>query len=161
MRDHSWQILEIENFFMKRIAIFPGSFNPFHEGHLHVVQTARKSFDEVWVLQCYNPEKNPPLGIPEIWGIKCGPRVKFLYTEKMLQEYINEIPIPVVTHLSIVKGLRNAQDLEYETTMQYWNEDLGLTLPHFYVIAPRELRHISSGAIRHIERFKHKLKIVS
>lgn len=54
----------------------------------------------------------------------------------------------------LIKDLRNGIDFEYEKSMLYWNEDLGLTIPTFYVISDRKLTHVSSSAIRGLEKFK-------
>jgi phosphopantetheine adenylyltransferase len=55
---------------------------------------------------------------------------------------------------AVVRGLRNGQDLESERVQQYWNEDLGLTVPTMFILSSRELVHISSSAIRNVQKFQ-------
>ena len=57
---------------------------------------------------------------------------------------------------AIIKGLRNSADFEYEKIQQYWNEDLGMKIPTIYIISNRNLTHISSSAIRAIEKIRGK-----
>jgi len=53
---------------------------------------------------------------------------------------------------AVIRGLRNGADLQYETNMQYWNEDLGLEIPVVYFICDRKLSHISSSMIRELNK---------
>ncbi len=130
-----------------KIAIYPGSFNPWHSGHEDVLKKAKMAFDKVIVVQLSNPDKSVPFCLlPETLTAN-GDGI--CYRGKTLKEVANELQAN-----AIIKGLRNAQDLEYETVQQYWNEDLGITIPTFYVITDRNLRHISSSAIRAVEKFK-------
>ncbi len=56
---------------------------------------------------------------------------------------------------AVIRGIRNGQDLEYERTQQYWNEDLGIRVPTVCFITDRKLVHISSSAIRAVEKVKN------
>ena len=107
-------------------------------------------FDRVIIAQGYNPQKSNPELIPETneFGNYKG-RVWVRHYTCLLKHFADDFQPDAV-----IKGLRNAQDLEYETTQQYWNEDLGIEIPTFYVITDRKLRHISSSAIRQVEKFK-------
>ena len=55
---------------------------------------------------------------------------------------------------AVIRGLRNLSDLETEIDQQYWNEDLGMTVPIFYVVCSREHRHVSSASIRALNKYK-------
>lgn len=138
------------------IAIFPGSFNPWHEGHSDIVKKALRGFDYVIVVQLQNPDKIQPEEISIEVKVKLGKRVQFEKTDKTLVEWIRKNQNNYEDGFIIVKGLRNAQDLEYETVQQYWNEDLGLKLPTFYVITDRKFRHMSSSAVRTVRKLKIK-----
>jgi pantetheine-phosphate adenylyltransferase len=52
---------------------------------------------------------------------------------------------------AVVRGLRNGHDLEYEANNQYWNEDLGCSVPFVYFLCDRAYSHISSSAIREVD----------
>lgn len=143
-----------------KISIYPGSFNPWHDGHEDVLQKALKVFDRVVIAKGLNPDKiefTYPYTITnailteEIWN-KINSNVHRTEFVTSLSDFIKTVP----NSCAIIKGLRNAQDLEYETIQQYWNEDLGIEIPTFYVITDRKLRHISSSAIRAVEKFKNE-----
>jgi pantetheine-phosphate adenylyltransferase len=137
-----------------KIAFYPGSFNPWHEGHEDILAKALKVFDKVIILRLTNSEKkdaNEELQFEESNNVEF-----YEFKDMMLNIAIGN----ALLHLNIkdaqyavIRGLRNSQDLEYEKAMQYWNEDLGLAIPTFYIMSDRKLVHISSSAIRAIRKF--------
>jgi pantetheine-phosphate adenylyltransferase len=136
-----------------KIAVYPGSFNPWHKGHEDILAKALLVFDKVVIAQGINPDKNfHDVNIPsKLYGTH-GPRIQLAKFRGLLADFIkNESGFEFV---AVIRGLRNGQDFEFERTQQYWNEDLGLQIPTVYFIADRELTHISSSAIRAVEVFK-------
>ena len=153
----------MSNFNLK-VAIYPGSFNPFHEGHMDVVQRALQIFDTVIIAKGVNPEKEAPSdkfhatsGCSDILQeLIDNDRVELDIFDGLLVDYIETAGDTHVCDLAIVKGLRHGYDLEDEKQQLYWNEDLGLTIPSFYVITDRKYSHISSSAIRYIRVIKER-----
>ena len=150
-----------------KVAIYPGSFNPFHIGHLDVIKQALKLFDKVIIARGINPDKDKK--DDKFWSTNdCVELQKLIDSheveiedfEGLLSEFIlfttieSGVSSDVVEDFAIIKGLRNGQDLEYEKNQQYWNEDLDVLIPFFYIIADRKYCHISSSAIRGLEKFK-------
>lgn len=134
-----------------KIAIYPGSFNPWHIGHEDVLKQALQIFDKIHIIQMTNPDKEPSVEIDSATLLEKYPnKLCFSFLSNRLLANL----IAVESSTCIIKGLRNGQDLEYETSMKYWNEDLGLKIPTCYFICNRNLRHISSSAIRQVEKFK-------
>jgi len=124
-----------------RTAIYPGSFNPWHEGHQDVYDKASKLFDEIIIL-------SPASG--KVIDLDNFPKgYKYFYFKGLLVEAIERHNPD-----AIIRGLRNGYDLQYEMNQQYWNEDLGLTIPVVYFITDRKLSHISSSAIRELKKHK-------
>jgi pantetheine-phosphate adenylyltransferase len=108
-----------------KVALFPGSFDPFHNGHLEVVERASRLFDEVVVAVVRNPQKAEPLfSLPE--------------RQEMLEEavaHLTSVRIVSVATLvvnvardvgasAIVKGLRAVSDFENELQMAQMNRQL-------------------------------------
>lgn len=155
-----------------KTAIYPGSFAPWHDGHLDILKKAMGVFDKIYVCSLINPEKT--LGTAalslslENWeevkrqlleSLKEGIYKSFTLQEmqKIEVRHFDGLLVDLVEELkadAIVRGLRNGSDLQYEQNTQYWNEDLGLTVPTVLFITDRRLGHISSSAIRAIGKFK-------
>lgn len=137
---------------MKTIALFPGSFNPWHHGHTHTLLEALNLFDEVHVVRLVNPSKTCP--------IDAQAKDWFPLTEYgELRVHVSSSQDPLFVFASkiegltaVVRGLRNTNDFLYEQSMQYWNVELGLKVPTVYLISPPELVHYSSSALREVER---------
>ena len=134
-----------------KVAIYPGSFNPWHEGHDNVLAQALKIFDQVIIAQGVNPEKSivERTRLPVSIKAKYGNRVRFAAFKTLFSEFARSTEA-----VAVIKGLRNGQDFEYEKIQQYWNEDLGMSIPTIYFITDRSLSHISSSAIRMVNKFK-------
>lgn len=107
-----------------RTALIPGSFDPFHNGHLAVVETAARHFDRVVVAAVRNPGKEPLFSLEE--------------REEMLQESLAHLEnvetlsfsglvvdlASEVGATAIVKGLRAVSDLENELQMAQMNQGM-------------------------------------
>ena len=151
-----------------KVAIYPGSFNPFHRGHVDVVRQALKLFDKVIIAKGCNPDKKelivPILTFSDTFVAKELQGIKDFYGKDsqevdvfngLFADYIKEFQAVIKAdeldvQFAVIKGLRNGQDLEFEKNQQYWNEDLGITVPTFYIMSDRKLCHISSSAIRSV-----------
>jgi len=138
-----------------RIAVYPGSFNPWHKGHQDVITKAICIFDRVIIAQGTNPNKK--LDNKSFIALKnsiTSPYVNVMKFDGLFVDFVESLKNGPLRPVAVIKGLRNGSDLEYEKTQQYWNEDLGLDIPVFYIISDRKLTHISSSAIRAIESLK-------
>jgi pantetheine-phosphate adenylyltransferase len=141
-----------------KVAIYPGSFNPWHAGHEDVLRKALCVFDFVVIAQGVNPEKSSTNNsIPERIFETYKGKVYDVRFQGLLSDYISKGYDPLSQKhpiIAVVRGLRNSQDLEYEKTQQYWNEDLGITVPTVCFITDRNCSHISSSALRAVEKVK-------
>jgi len=132
----------------KKIALYPGSFNPFHEGHLNIYNKACKVFDEVYIGSYKHIRDFDPNGLIE------RHHDKVIYFNSTLPAFVDKLSRNGIEISAIVRGLRNGSDLQYEENMLYWYEDLGLKIPVVYFICDRGLSHISSSAIRELNKIK-------
>ena len=142
-------------------AMYPGTFNPLHEGHMDVIKKVLPIVDKLYIVTCFNPDKDNKFDLSLLnkykethpyYGTfinKYAHKIEVHGWKGLLADYVKSQKPDV-----LIRGLRNGQDFEYEKTQQYWNEDLGLTIPTMYIISDRKLVHISSSAIRQVEKFK-------
>jgi pantetheine-phosphate adenylyltransferase len=135
-----------------RIALYPGSFNPFHKGHLSVIQKIENkgNFDKVIVARGVNPEKRGnPENTQDLVEI-LGYREVYSYEGFLTKAVID------CQATAVLRGLRNGYDLNYEINQLRFLEDMGLSVPVFFVVCDEKYSHISSSAIRSLESIDPK-----
>lgn len=153
---------------MKKVALYQGSFNPVHDGHLNLMHKALQMFDILVVLIATNPEKNSSGDrvslsneIYNSFAPSVANRIEIRFTEglivRFIDEYNNENKDNSKEIVAVCRGLRNTIDFEYEKSQQYWNEDLGLMVPVIHLIPPSHLTHVSSSAIRALNKFNKEV----
>lgn len=135
----------VENY-KPRIAVYPGSFNPFHKGHYNILQKAERIFDKVIVARGVNPDKDKATyELPEAL------RYRQIETyEGLLTEFIDSLGYNV----TIIRGLRNGSDLQYELNQYRYLQELGgKNISVTAIFCDMEFEHISSTGIRQLEKY--------
>lgn len=130
-----------------KTAIYPGSFNPWHEAHEHILNKGLLVFDKIYVARGINGNK--PEADAKLPSLDYADRVEVIKFNGLLADLVKELKVDAV-----IRGLRNVFDFYEEKDNQYWHEDLGLDVPIFYIISDRKLSHISSKAVRIVNKFK-------
>jgi len=136
---------------MKR-AIYPGSFDPLTNGHLDVVERARKLFDEVIVAVAHNDEKQPLFSLKERLDLLNGALGKMKNVE------IAPLPGLLVDFAiakkatAVIRGLRAISDFEFEFQMALMNRKLEATVETIFLMPKEEYTYLSSRIVKEIAR---------
>jgi pantetheine-phosphate adenylyltransferase len=138
---------------MKRIAIFPGSFDPFTNGHLDVVLRGARMFDEIIIAIGNNSVKNRYIPVEKMVEIieemfKGQPNITVQSYKGLTAEFAREVEAKF-----LLRGLRNTTDFEYENTIAQANRHINTELETVFLITSPALAAISSTIIREIHRF--------
>jgi pantetheine-phosphate adenylyltransferase len=137
---------------MLRCAIYPGSFDPVTNGHLDVVERARKLFDQVIVAVAHNDEKQPLFTLDE--------RVKLLKSTIGNAENVEVAPLDGLLvnfaverkASAVIRGLRAISDFEFEFQMALMNRKLEAKVETIFLMPKEEYTYLSSRIVKEIAR---------
>lgn len=135
---------------MKR-AIFPGSFDPFTKGHFSIVMRALPLFDQIIIAIGHNTDKSPMTPIEQRKAqldqlFKNEPKISVSHYSGLTMDFCKDQD----AHF-IVRGLRNAQDFNYEQAIAQNNLQLG-SVETIFLSAEPHLSHLSSTIARDIAK---------
>ena len=138
---------------MKKIGLFPGSFDPFTKGHEAVVKKALKIFDEIIIAIGINSSKNYQFDLQKrILHIESlfqnGEAVQVVTYDKLTVELCKDVKAT-----AIVRGLRNTVDFEFEKSIAHMNESLS-GIETVFLLTDQEFAAINATIVREI--FKNK-----
>lgn len=138
-------------------AVFAGSFDPFTNGHLDIVQRGLALFDSITILLAENSQKQGkvPMSLRLEAIQKCflhDPRVQVDYWTGLTVNYMKLHDIPI-----LLRGVRNAQDLDWEQSIAWANGFIQKDVETVLLATKPEYRHLSSTMVR--EMLSHGVDI--
>ncbi len=138
---------------MKRVAIFPGSFDPFTIGHENIVQRAVGLFDEIIIGIGYNSDKKDfyPVDTRVEWVeylFSDEPKVKVGKYQGLTVDFANECGAGF-----ILRGIRTAADFEYERAIAQVNKSM-TGIESVFLLTTPEHTPVNSSIVRDIIRHK-------
>jgi pantetheine-phosphate adenylyltransferase len=131
-------------------AVFPGTFDPIHYGHIDIAHRASRIFDEV-VVAVYDKPLKSLLFMPEVrislvrTAFEDYPKIKVMGYSGMTVEFCRNIGAQ-----AIVRGLRVFSDFEYEFRMALANHRLAPEIELIALITAEEHTFLSSTTVREI-----------
>ena len=132
----------------KRIAVYPGSFDPMHNGHLDIIERCRPLFDEVVVAVLRNEGKKPLFSVEErIEAIRemVGPDVRVESFSGLLVDFMDQVGARAV-----VRGLRAVSDFEYEFQMALMNRRLNPRVETVFMMPREDYIYLSSRLVKEV-----------
>lgn len=137
----------------KKIGMYAGSFDPVTKGHLNIIKRALGIFDEMIVAVMYNPEKQGTFSFEkrvEMLEKVCRSmeRVRIVSSDGLTAALAREMGVS-----ALVRGVRNARDLETENEMAHINRMLAPGLDTVYFPAEADTSSISSSYVRQLASF--------
>lgn len=134
----------------KKIAVYPGSFDPITFGHLDIINRALKIFDEVIIAVARNERKSPLFTIEERVDLiqsvlKENERVKVDTFDGLLVDYARSRKSQ-----AIVRGLRAISDFEYELQMAQINRGISKDVETVFLMTSVFYSFLSSSMVKEV-----------
>ncbi len=138
---------------MEKVALFPGSFDPFTKGHEDIVKRSLPLFDRVIVAIGFNSKKhsryfNIDEMVQHIRSAFDGEKVEVAVYNELTANFAKTYNAKY-----LIRGLRNTTDFEYENSIAQINKYLNLELETVFLITSPEFAPISSSIIREVHRY--------
>jgi pantetheine-phosphate adenylyltransferase len=138
-----------------RVAVYTGTFDPVHNGHLDIIQRGSRLFDKLIVGVGINPDKLTMFTIDErvehIRTVVADLELSNVEVDKfdgLAVRFVRESKARIM-----IRGLRTLSDMEYEFTMSLMNLHLDPEIETVFLMAKEEFSHVSSTLLRQIAAF--------
>ena len=136
---------------MKRI-VYPGTFDPIHNGHLDIAKKAAELFDELILVVAVNQEKSPLFSDVERVDLikKSLSKVKNIKVdtfEGLIVDFVR-----TTDSVAIIRGLRHVSDFEFEFQMAMMNFNLNPNIKSMFMMPDEKYIHLNSTVIKDVAR---------
>jgi pantetheine-phosphate adenylyltransferase len=138
---------------VRKIALFPGSFDPVTNGHLDIARRALRLFDEVVLAVAKNVSKSGTFLLEDriemlTAVVSDEPALRVEAFEGLTVDYAREIGA-----IAIIRGVRAMSDFEYEFEMALMNKHLNADVDTLFMMPSQEYFYVSSSRLKELTRF--------
>lgn len=137
---------------MEKIAIFPGSFDPFTVGHESIVNRAQNLFDKIYISVGFNAQKDALFSLEDRKEFinqvfKGNPKIEVVHFEGLTIDFCKSLDANY-----ILRGLRTAADFEYERAIAQVNKAMYEGIETIFLLTMPEHTPVNSSIVRDIYR---------
>ena len=136
---------------MKRI-VYPGTFDPIHNGHLDIARKAAELFDELILVVAVNQEKSPLFNDKERVDLI---KESLSDVKNVSVDTFNGLVVDFVRStdsVAIIRGLRHVSDFEFEFQMAMMNFNLNPNIKSLFMMPDEKYIHLNSTVIKDVAR---------
>jgi len=136
---------------MKRI-VYPGTFDPIHNGHLDIARKAAELFDELILVVAVNQEKSPLFNDKERVDLI---KESLSDVKNVIVDTFNGLVVDFVRStesVAIIRGLRHVSDFEFEFQMAMMNFNLNPNVKSLFMMPDEKYIHLNSTVIKDVAR---------
>ncbi|AOE49100.1 pantetheine-phosphate adenylyltransferase [Kangiella sediminilitoris] len=135
---------------MKKIVLYPGTFDPITKGHMDLVKRACRLFDTVIIAIAESPSKKPMFGLEERVDMvrevfKGNTQVQVEGFNGLLAHFAKE-----KNALAVLRGIRAVSDFEFEFQLANMNRHLDPELESIFLTPSEKYSYISSSLVREV-----------
>jgi pantetheine-phosphate adenylyltransferase len=137
---------------MRRVGIYPGTFDPVTNGHLDLAERGRRQFDRLVIAVLSNEDKRPLFTVDERIAllreaVGGWDDVEVAAFDGLLVDFARQVGATM-----ILRGIRAVTDLEYEMQMAMMNRRLAPALETVFVVPSEAFSFVSSRLVREVAR---------
>ena len=137
---------------MKKVGIYPGSFDPIHKGHIDIINRATKLVDKLYIAVADSPHKQPLFNLEERKDMidnefSSHKDIEVIAFDNLLIDLANSLKAKI-----LIRGLRVVSDFEYEFQMLGMNRQLDSNIETVFLMADAQRQSISSNFVKEIAR---------
>lgn len=136
-----------------RVAIFPGSFDPFTKGHHDIVARALSLFDKIIIALGYNSQKKRYFEPQQMCKLIQSSFAHKKAVEVLIYDQLTASLARKYGAKFLLRGLRNTTDFEFENSVSQLNKSLHTEIETVFLITSPAHSSISSSLIREVHRY--------
>ena len=140
--------------FMKKIGVYPGSFDPITNGHVDVIERAACLFDEVIVVIALNAKKSPLFSEKERFEMA---ELSLKHLDNVFVDTFSGLIIQYAANknaAALIRGVRAVSDFDYEFQLALMNRKLFPDIATVFLMPHEKYTYLNSSIVRELARLK-------